>query len=178
MTNFPQCGWSSGPTRLIRCHVFVLLVAVAPAFAQPSTPEVDTGYAKYRCTVLGDNSACAKTAEPPHAAVEERIEIGHYARYLISQRGLNLEAAIAEAATIGEYPVRRVVSVSRRPLSSFERYERLNGRPVAEERSEVTLSTTLLRPPSMQRSWSEQAPADQEDFARRARSGVLNGNPH
>jgi hypothetical protein len=144
MTQYNQPGASA---RGIRYHALSLLLAAGPTFAQATEPVGDPGYRAYRCVVLGDSSACIKTASPPEMFVEERIEIGPYARYLMSQRGLSRDAASEQASTIGEYPVRRVVSVSTRTLSSFERYERVNGRPVTAARTEVTISATALMPP-------------------------------
>lgn len=126
------------------------LVALAIAGAIPlAAVAEDQGYRSYRCSVLGDTSACTvEHALQPPLAVQRRLEPGPYALYAMSQRGLSREAALSEAADIGEYPVLRVVSVRTRVLTGFERYERWAGRPVAPERTEETLSATKLAPRS------------------------------
>lgn len=128
----------------------LLVLALAGAISPAAVAE-DLGYRSYRCNVLGDSNACT-VAPPsePELAVHRRIVLGPYAHYLMSQRGLSPEAARSEAASIGEYPELRVVSVKTRALTGFERYERWAGRAVAPERTEVTLSTTTLGPTSDQ----------------------------
>ena len=95
--------------------------AVAPAMA-------DDGATTYNCRVLGDRSACEQLPAPAGREMVTQVEPGSYARYLINM-GRSTEQAIAEARSIGEQPTLRVVvRDSQRHLTSFEAYERLQGR--------------------------------------------------
>jgi len=95
--------------------------AATPALA-------DNGANVYNCRVLADSSACEKLPAQTGSEMVTHVEPGSYARYLINM-GRSTEQAIAEARSIGEEPSLRVVSRDSQPhLSSFDAYERLQGR--------------------------------------------------
>jgi len=121
--------------------VVLLALASAPVFAQSSA---DKHLQAYRCAVLGDTSACLPAAELPAVRVEQRLELGPLAKYYVYQ-GMDREAAIERARAQGEHPMHRTVRVSRRELSSEERYERAMGRSVAPYVFEETLQLTVDR---------------------------------
>lgn len=118
------------------------LLGTAACMAQGSN---DASYQSYRCVVLADGGACQARTHPPQARVEERLEPGSYALYLM-YLGRSQGDALASAARIGEFPVRRVVRVTQRPLTEREKYERYLGHDIAPAKAEETLSTRLLKP--------------------------------
>jgi hypothetical protein len=130
-----------GITRTTRL-LLTLLLGAGACTAQASN---DASYKLYRCTVLGDSSACAAAPRSPAVRVEERLVPGPYARYLI-YLGHSQSDALASAGRIGEFPVRRVVRITERQLTDLEKYERYLGRDVAPATTEETLSVELLQP--------------------------------
>jgi hypothetical protein len=105
----------------------LLLLAVNPgALAQSSA---DADLAKYRCAVLGDRASCVPPATRPSSRIEERTELGPYARYLKYQ-GVATDTAIAQARRLGESPTRVVVRITTRPLTDAEAYARYLGHGV------------------------------------------------
>ena len=119
----------------------LLALAHAPVLAQSSA---DRHLDAYRCAVLGDSSACLPAAPLPDVRVEQRLELGPLAKYHVYQ-GMDRDAAIERARLHGEHPVWRTVRVTRRALSSEERYERAMGRSVAPYVFEDTLELTVDR---------------------------------
>jgi hypothetical protein len=132
--------------RRLQHRIALILLLPTAALAQQVPAGEPPGHRTYRCTVLGESAACPPATVAPPVQTIERIEPGPYARYLMIRLGRDRDAALAEAARVGEYPVRRVVSVTTRPLTDIERYERWVGRAVPPERTEVNLSATTVTP--------------------------------
>jgi hypothetical protein len=109
------------------------------AWAQAEDPQ----YRAYRITVLGDtrDSPAAPQASSPR--IEERIEPGSFARYLMFLGQARADALVAAERT-GELPIRRVVSVTEPVLSDAQKHERYLGHDVAS-RVEQTLSAREVR---------------------------------
>ena len=126
----------------IKPTLFALLaLAGTPVFAQSSA---DKHLDAYRCAVLADTSACRPAPSLPDVRVVQRLELGPLAKYYVYQ-GMDRDAAIERARLQGEHPVHRTVRVSRRELSSEERYERAMGRSIAPYMFEETLQLTVDR---------------------------------
>lgn len=70
------------------------LLGTAACMAQGSN---DASYQSYRCVVLADGGACQAWTHPPQARVEERLEPGSYALYLM-YLGRSQGDALASAA--------------------------------------------------------------------------------
>ena len=109
----------------IHRHLLSLGSAVLMAFAATSAM-ADDGSAAYRCNAQGDQNACA-TAAAEQGDKATHVVPGSYARYLINM-GYTVDQAIAQARGIGEQPTTEVVERDAQRLSSFESYERLQGR--------------------------------------------------
>jgi hypothetical protein len=106
----------------------------ASAWAQAEDPQVRA----YRFTVLGDTRDSPALPKASSPRIEERIEPGSFARYLMVL-GRARADALVEAERAGELPIRRIVSVSEPVLSDAQKHERYLGHDVAA-RVERTLS--------------------------------------
>jgi hypothetical protein len=121
----------------------VLALAGAASSASVWAQAEDAQVQAYRFTVLGD---ARDRPAPPKASsprVEERIEPGSYARYLMFL-GHARSDALVQAERAGELPVRRVVSIIEPVLSDAQKHERYLGHDVAA-RVETTLSAREVR---------------------------------
>lgn len=129
---------------LLQLTPATLVLLGGPSLAQA---QEDTGYRHYRCTVLGESRACPAAQPIPAERVEVLVVPGSYARHLI-YLGQDPAHAIEAARSIGEVPTRRTVKVTTRQLTSFERYERHQGRlnlPDEERKilAEVPIEATI-----------------------------------
>jgi hypothetical protein len=95
------------------------IVIATPALAQNA---YETHTARYRCVVLGDTPSCERTVPATLTRIEERLEPGPRARYLMFL-GADKAQAIEMARTSGEDPTRSVVRITRRSFSSREAYD-------------------------------------------------------
>lgn len=95
--------------------------AAMPAFAQD-------GADVYRCSVLGERTACDKLPSSQGVETVAQLVPGSYARYLINN-GRGFDQAIAEARAIGEQPTMRLAgSDAQHRVSGLQAYEQLQGR--------------------------------------------------
>jgi hypothetical protein len=124
-----------------------LLIGTAAYAAQDSD---DPAYERYRCEELGYSSACKTSPSLPPVRIEERLELGSYARYLM-YLGQSEEDALASAALVGEYPVKRIVRVTERQLTAEEKHERYLAGTPQTARTEQTLSATVVKPAGEER---------------------------
>ena len=100
-------------------------VVLLSAFHAHGATQTDSSYEKYRCVVLGDNSAChpqESTASP------NPIVPGPYAKYLIIN-GMDQADALAAGSAIGEVPTRQPAAEAPERLvpGSYARYLIHNG---------------------------------------------------
>jgi len=128
-------------------HVFPLFAACALLQPHSSNAQADPSLQKYRCTVLGDSSACVAGPKAMPDRVEVRILPGPYAAYLI-HLGQSQEGAIESARHLGEKPLRRVVQVGARDLTPLQAYERYLG---------------LFSPPRMIEQILDEAPVEAKE---------------
>lgn len=101
------------------------IVTALPALAQNA---YEQHTARYRCNVLGDTSSCTQQAPRSSTRIEEWIEPGLRARYLMFL-GADKAEAIELARASGESPTRSIVRVTQRSFSSKEAYDHLMGTP-------------------------------------------------
>jgi hypothetical protein len=116
----------------------------------------DPAYERYRCEELGYSSACKASPSLPSMRIEERLEPGSYARYLM-YLGQSEDDALASAALIGEFPVKRIVRVTERQLSGEEKHQRFLAGTPQTARTEQTLSATVVKPASEERQAGARA---------------------
>jgi hypothetical protein len=109
----------------MRAMLFPLacIVIATPALAQNA---YETHTARYRCVVLGDTPSCERTVPTTLTRIEERLEPGSRARYLMFL-GADKAQAIEMARASGENPTRSVVRITRRSFSSREAYDQVMG---------------------------------------------------
>jgi hypothetical protein len=125
------------PTIRVGLVALLMSCGVATAIAAPGgigdaadwkshiKAENDQSYAKYRCVVLGDESACR-----PQTVVTSpyRLVPGPYATYLMERDGMDEAQALAQARGIGEEPKWESTKVEpAQALSSYQIYAREKG---------------------------------------------------
>jgi len=104
-----------------------LLMVTALTVPATSAAQDSADFRQYRCTVLGEKSACPKASTAPADRTEVRVEPGPYALYLM-HLGQKADDAIEEARGIGERPLRRTVRITTRQFTPMEAHERYLGR--------------------------------------------------
>jgi hypothetical protein len=142
---------------LARGTAMLLTGALITLIASAARGAEDPQYRLYRCAVLGDNNACPPSPRVPPVRIEERLEPGSYALYLM-HLGRSEKDALAEAAAIGEFALRRVVLVTERQYTDAELYRIHLGYNVPSARSEVTLAVSVVKPVDEHRRRAGVAP--------------------
>jgi hypothetical protein len=129
-----------GSSAAMRTALLISLAVIClPTFAQSF---VQTDEAKYRCAVLGETRSCKPPEPLPLVRIEDRLELGAQAKYLM-YLGASRDEAIEKARRLGEHPLRRTVRITTRELTGYETWARAMGQNIAPYEWSETLSVTV-----------------------------------
>lgn len=121
----------------------ILAAALAVVAWYPASSFADNASTSfYRC-YQGDTSQCNNAAPEADVRVEKRLVLGPYALYL-THLGESQEDAALKAQAFGERAVERTVRVTKRELSSSQKYQRVTAGLPTSDYNDETLSEVAV----------------------------------